>query len=193
MTEVDAAVGRIVDELRRRASYENTLVVFTGDNGYFHGEHGLADKWYPYEEALRVPLIVRDPRAGARTGASDARRPRAERRRRADDPRGGGPDAAGRDAGPRPRAAVPGRERRRRGARSSSTSTRSSRQGPHSRVAGVIRRDWKYIVWPDFDFEQLYDLKADPSEVTNLIEDPAQARRAAAMREKAESWRRSVR
>jgi arylsulfatase A-like enzyme len=33
-----------------------------GDNGYFHGEHGLADKWYPYEESVRVPLIVFDPR-----------------------------------------------------------------------------------------------------------------------------------
>ena len=32
------------------------------DNGYFHGEHGLADKWYPHEESIRVPLIVRDPR-----------------------------------------------------------------------------------------------------------------------------------
>ena len=33
-----------------------------GDNGYFHREHGLADKWYPYEESIRVPLIVHDPR-----------------------------------------------------------------------------------------------------------------------------------
>ena len=58
---------------------------------------------------------------------------------------------------------------------------------------GVIRRDWKYVVYPEWDYEQLFDLKADPSEVTNLIGDPAQAKRAAAMREKAESWRRSVR
>ena len=32
------------------------------DNGYFHGEHGLADKWYPYQKSIKVPLIVHDPR-----------------------------------------------------------------------------------------------------------------------------------
>ena len=61
-TEVDTTVGRVLAELRAQGLDENTLVIFTTDNGYFHGEHGLADKWYPYEESIRVPLIVRDPR-----------------------------------------------------------------------------------------------------------------------------------
>src|SRR5436190_1061072 len=38
-----------------------TPSIFTSDNGYFFGEHGLADKWYLYEESVRVPLIVFDP------------------------------------------------------------------------------------------------------------------------------------
>ena len=67
ITEVDAAVGRLIDELKSQGVYENTLIAFIGDNGYFHGDRGLADKWYPYEQALRVPLIVRDPRAPSRT------------------------------------------------------------------------------------------------------------------------------
>ena len=73
ITEVDAAVGRLVDELKAQGVYDNTLIVFIGDNGYFHGDRGLADKWYPYEQALRVPLIVRDPRlrAGRRGMTSD--------------------------------------------------------------------------------------------------------------------------
>ena len=73
ITEVDAAVGRLVDELKAQGVYDNTLIVFIGDNGYFHGDRGLADKWYPYEQALRVPLIVRDPRlrAGRRGTTSD--------------------------------------------------------------------------------------------------------------------------
>ena len=50
---------RRIEEARRM---ENTLVIFTTDNGYFHAEHEFADKWYPYEESIRVPLIVRDPR-----------------------------------------------------------------------------------------------------------------------------------
>ena len=62
LTEMDLVVGRIVSELKRQGVYENTLIIFMGDNGYFHGEHGLADKWYPYEESVRVPLIVHDPR-----------------------------------------------------------------------------------------------------------------------------------
>ena len=72
ITEVDAAVGRVVDELKAQGVYEQTLIAFIGDNGYFHGDRGLADKWYPYEQALRVPLIVRDPRASSRRAAARA-------------------------------------------------------------------------------------------------------------------------
>jgi hypothetical protein len=52
----------------------NTLVIFTTDNGYLHGEHGLADKWYPFEESIRTPLIVADPRmpAAVRGTTNDA-------------------------------------------------------------------------------------------------------------------------
>jgi arylsulfatase A-like enzyme len=66
VSEVDEVIGRLVAELKKQGVYENTLILFTGDNGYFHGERGLADKWYPYEEALRVPLIVHDPRIPAK-------------------------------------------------------------------------------------------------------------------------------
>ena len=62
LTELDVAVGDIIAELKRQEVYDNTLIIFTGDNGYFHGEHGLADKWYPYEESVRVPMIIHDPR-----------------------------------------------------------------------------------------------------------------------------------
>lgn len=62
LTEMDIAIGRIIDELKKQGVYENTIIIFMGDNGYFHGEHGLADKWYPYQESIKVPLIVYDPR-----------------------------------------------------------------------------------------------------------------------------------
>ena len=86
ITEVDAAVGRLVDELKAQGVYENTLIAFIGDNGYFHGDRGLADKWYPYEQALRVPLIVRDPRLPSRTPRQHERSAGPQHRRRADDP-----------------------------------------------------------------------------------------------------------
>lgn len=65
LTEMDMAIGKIVEELKAQGVYDNTLIIFMGDNGYFQSEHGLADKWYPYEESLRVPLIVHDPRLAA--------------------------------------------------------------------------------------------------------------------------------
>ena len=40
---------------------EDTVLIFTSDNGYFHGEHRLSRKVIPYEEALRIPLMMRVP------------------------------------------------------------------------------------------------------------------------------------
>ncbi|KAL7574675.1 hypothetical protein ACA910_003019 [Epithemia clementina (nom. ined.)] len=61
-TEVDAAVGAIIDELKTQGVYDETLLIFTTDNGNLQGEHGLAEKWYPFEESIRVPLVIQDPR-----------------------------------------------------------------------------------------------------------------------------------
>jgi arylsulfatase A-like enzyme len=62
ITQVDQSVRDIVAALQKASLDQNTVIILIGDNGYFYGEHGLADKWFPYEEALRVPLIIRDPR-----------------------------------------------------------------------------------------------------------------------------------
>ena len=64
---VDEGVGRIVAELERLGELDRTLIVFTADNGFFHGEHRVAlGKVLLYEPSIRVPLIVRglDVRAG---------------------------------------------------------------------------------------------------------------------------------
>ena len=60
---VDLVVGRIRAALKAKGLDENTVIVFTADNGYFLGDRGVADKWYIYEYSIRVPLIVFDPRA----------------------------------------------------------------------------------------------------------------------------------
>ncbi len=62
ITGVDAAIGRVLDELESLALASNTVVVLMGDNGYFLGERGYAGKWLPLELSIRVPLIVFDPR-----------------------------------------------------------------------------------------------------------------------------------
>lgn len=61
-TEVDDAVGAIIDKIKSLGVYNETILIFTTDNGNLHGEHGLAEKWYPFEESLRVPLVIQDPR-----------------------------------------------------------------------------------------------------------------------------------
>lgn len=58
---VDAVVGRIRDELKRRNLHENTIILFTSDHGFFLGELGFAGKWTPHEVSIRIPLIVFDP------------------------------------------------------------------------------------------------------------------------------------
>jgi arylsulfatase len=60
--EVDTTCGKIIQLLKEQNVYNNTLIIFTTDNGNFHGEHGLSEKWYAYEESIRVPLIIKDPR-----------------------------------------------------------------------------------------------------------------------------------
>lgn len=68
---VDRGLGRILEALDQQGLADDTVVVFTSDNGYFLGERGLAGKWLIYEESVRVPLIVYDPRAsGERSGVT---------------------------------------------------------------------------------------------------------------------------
>jgi N-acetylglucosamine-6-sulfatase len=58
---VDRLVARLVNVLRETGELQDTVVVFTSDNGYLLGEHRLTGKDFPYEESARVPLIVRGP------------------------------------------------------------------------------------------------------------------------------------
>ena len=58
---LDAAVGRVLDYLDESGLAQNTMVVYTSDQGFFLGDHGWFDKRWMYEESLRTPLIVRWP------------------------------------------------------------------------------------------------------------------------------------
>ena len=58
---VDDAVGNLIRTLRRTGELDHTVVIFTSDNGYLLGQHRQIGKELPYEESMRVPLIVRGP------------------------------------------------------------------------------------------------------------------------------------
>lgn len=62
---IDENVGKILAVLDELKLTENTMVVYTSDNGYYLGEHGLGDKRTAYDESLRIPLLVRYPKLGA--------------------------------------------------------------------------------------------------------------------------------
>jgi arylsulfatase A-like enzyme len=193
ITEADAAVGRILDELKAQDVLERTLVVLIGDNGYFQADRGLADKWYPYEESIRVPLIVRDPRlpakrrglpldqfalnidvAPALVGGAGLTGPAVMQ---------------GQDLSP---LYLPSRPSGWRDEFFYEHPTVTSRDRiPSSQ--GVVRRDWKYVEWPEFDYQQLFDMKNDRGELRNLASDPGHAGRAAKMRDALAAWRTRVR
>lgn len=193
ITEVDDAVGRVVEELRRQRLYDNTLIIFIGDNGYFQADRGLADKWYPYEESDRVPLVVRDPRLspGRRGMARDQ-------------------FALNIDVAPTIVAAaglpVPpvmqGQDLSPLYLQARAPAWRDEFFYEHPTVLGkeripssqgVIRRDWKYIEWPEFGHQQLFDMKNDPGEIRNLAGHAAYASQQARMRQRLEAWRQRVR
>lgn len=183
-TEVDSTCGRILAELKKQGLLENTLVIFTGDNGYFHGEHGLADKWYPHEESIRVPLIVLDPRMNpSKKGKTDdayalnvdlaptilaaagmAKPPRMQ-----------GHDIA-------PLYLATKRPEWRTEFFYEHAIIKNKNFIPASEA--LVRKDWKYFFWPDFDTEQLFNLSTDPIEENDLAADPSQKERLVEIRER---------
>ena len=180
---LDRNVGRVLTALDRLGLSDDTMVIFLGDNGYYMGERGFAGKWSHYEESLRIPMIVFDPRVDA------------TRRGRVDDavvlnldvaptvlaaadlPHPAGP-AAGRplpiapDAGTRPTA--------RRGF----LCEHGMKHPAIPRWVGYRTADLKYARYLDHpeDGEFLHDLRTDPDESVNLVGDPARATDLASMR-----------
>ncbi|KAA1259116.1 Arylsulfatase [Rubripirellula obstinata] len=181
-TEVDSTCGRVMDELRKQGVLENTLVIFTTDNGYYHAEHGLGDKWYPHQESIRVPLIISDPRMNE----SDAGLVNDEFTLSVDL----APTIL-KAAGIEPPKTMQGRDISPLYLAEETPQWRDEFFYEHPMFKSsdfipaseaLVRKDWKYFYWPEFDREQLFDLNADPMEENDLVADPAQAKRLVEMR-----------
>jgi N-acetylglucosamine-6-sulfatase len=61
LSAVDDGIGRVMEQLRKMGVYDDTLVIYMGDNGFMFGEHGLIDKRVAYETSIRVPMIMQCP------------------------------------------------------------------------------------------------------------------------------------
>lgn len=68
---VDDNLKRVIDYLKAEGLYDNTIIMYTGDQGFYLGEHDYIDKRWAYEESMRMPFIVRYP-SGVKVGRSDA-------------------------------------------------------------------------------------------------------------------------
>jgi arylsulfatase len=167
--------------------------VVIGDNGYFQADRGLADKWYPYEESVRVPLVVRDPRLpSARRGTTLSQLALNLDVAPTLVAAAGLPVPTvmqGQDLGPLYLAATPPAWRDEFFYEHPTITSKD--RIPSSQ--GVMRKDWKYIEWPEFDYQQLFDLQADPGEIRNLAGQPAHAGRHMKMRQQLDVWRQRVR
>jgi arylsulfatase A-like enzyme len=175
LTGVDENVGRILDLLDEMGLAENTIVLFTSDNGYFLGEHGFFDKRLMYEPSLRIPLLIRYPKAIKPGTVIDEFALNVDYAPTLLDYAGitVPEDMDGRSLKP----LLEGRE------------VPDWRQDflyeyyaypdwhyvrPNK---GVRTKKWKYIHYYDFprDEYELYDLENDPEEVHNLVDDPRYA------------------
>lgn len=176
LSSVDDSLGRILAYLREQKLDKNTLVVFTSDNGFQIGEHGLIDKRNAYEASVRVPLLVWQP------GTIPAGAINPGRIRNLDF----APTFLAAAGAPRP-AQFEGQS-----AWNLWTGSLQAAQWkpgdfiyeyyweynfPHTPTTFAITRgNMKYIQYYGvYDIEELYDLAADPGEMHNLIEDPAHA------------------
>ena len=68
---IDLEIKKIREKLKAKGLDKNTVIIVMGDNGYFLGERQLAGKWLMYDNSIRVPLIVFDPRVKFHQDISD--------------------------------------------------------------------------------------------------------------------------
>jgi arylsulfatase A-like enzyme len=170
LAAVDEGVGELFKALEESGQLDNTIIIFSSDNGFFWGEHGLADKRWGYDESIRDPLLIRFPRLIkpgtvfhqfilnidiAPTLLELAGTPVPK-------------TIQGRSFFPL--------------LKDPETSWRASflteyfqeKAYPRTPTWQAVRTDrWKYISYSDLKgMDELYDLKTDPYEMKNLINDP---------------------
>ncbi len=169
VTGLDHHIGRIFDELKASGQWENTIIVFSGDNGLSLGEHGLFGKQNLYEfGGMHVPLVIAGP--GIPKGKSDALVYLMDLFPTFADFAGAKiPDGVdGKSLVP----IIAGKE----------TKVRDVLYTGYRTCQRSVRDDrWKLIRYPLVDRTQLFDLRADPHELNNLADQPEQATQLAKM------------
>jgi arylsulfatase A-like enzyme len=165
---VDDNVGRILDYLDESGLAENTVVIYTSDQGFFLGEHGLYDKRFMYEESLRMPFLLRWPGKVEHGTTSDGIILNVDFASTILDMAGLEPleGAQGVSFLPLIEGNIPDNWRKSMYYRYYFSHFDTE---PH---IGVRTADQKLIHYDRIDQWELYDLISDPQEMNNLYEDP---------------------
>ncbi|WP_298916387.1 sulfatase-like hydrolase/transferase [uncultured Algimonas sp.] len=173
VTDLDKAVGQILDTLEQTGLDRNTYVIFMGDNGWLMGEYKMTSKLLAYEASIRVPLIIAGPQiddgqiSGALVTNADITPTLLDL--------AGLPVPVvihGSSLKPLMKDGV-------REWRSSVLYEAPSSQHEVNPIRSLRTHDWKYIQTHELGnlgkviFEELYDLSQDPDETTNLAEEQA--------------------
>jgi arylsulfatase A-like enzyme len=182
---VDENVGRLLDWLEERKLADDTVVIYTSDQGFFLGDHGLYDKRFMYEPSLRMPFLIRWPGRITAGTVVEAMAINADFAPTLLDLAGQPipPDMQGRSLLPVLAGTTPADWR-------TSMYYRYYHDPGDHRTAthyGVRTRTHKLIHYWKQDQWELFDLVADPAELRNLAADPAQQQTIAAL--KAELYR----
>ena len=192
---VDRSVGQIMQMLHQRGLAENTVVVFLSDHGTHFGEKQLAAKWTPYEQSLRIPFIIHDPRPGARKGGiSDEMVFNIDVAPTLLDLAGVSvPDEMdGTSLVPLISDARPlTSENWRDHFFYENFCSPSGVRAYIPRNVGVRTTSMKYVRWTDMEpaIEELYDLRNDPMEMKNLASNPEYREQFAQLRAQYDAWR----
>ena len=186
---VDDNIGRFLDYLDKNGLAENTIVIYTSDQGFFLGEHNFYDKRFMYEESLRMPFLIRWPgriKAGSVSkgmilnvdfapmmlAAAGAKVPA---------------DMQGRSFLPLLAGQTPKDWRR-------SMYYRYYHPGHHNVAAhyGVRTDRYKLIYFNKLNQWELYDLQKDPIEMRNVYDDPAYQKIVVQLKKELERLRKEL-
>jgi N-acetylglucosamine-6-sulfatase len=172
---VDDSVGRIYALLQERGDLDNTIFIFTSDQGLLNGEHGMVDKRTAHEESIRMPLVVRYP------GLTPTSQPRVIDQMILNEDFA--PSILDMVGLPIP-SNIQGRSWKKIAQGQPDPGWRKSfaylynyeKQFPYTPNIRALRtEDWKYVTYPNSPtphMSELYHLSDDPLELVNLIADP---------------------